>query len=462
MQNRAFHIFIPRLCLIFLLAFFILNLIPADAQALPLFAKKYRLPCKACHEAFPKLNDFGNLFRMNGYQLKTGNDVISADSGLSLIAMRTTVTGSVGSQSAVPTDVSNSDTVTTGTFSMTSLDMLSAGVLAEDLSYLAVITPFFGNQVDLESVFVRFSNVFNSPWFNIKVGKHELELPASAHRALGLTSGYLPYSYHPGGSANINQFDFGANKFGIELLGHSPEGRVNYALDIHNGSDDANKHPNLYGRLAFQQDHNLSSQKLGFFFNYGVSPLASKTIGGTPIPGTGENNQRFMRAGSDLTFNFGTSGAPSASLSFQYHYGVDAGALVGPTTLPDTAITCPVPPCATPYTNSSTGIVSTGGTQDGIFSGGVIELNLMPSLNTVIFGHYDRLNTSQQPDPALPSDYNNQTGVTIGTRYYYYQTSQMLMAFHLEYSSLTVSKANLVTLEDLVTQTVLAGIDFAF
>ncbi|HXN06137.1 MAG TPA: hypothetical protein VN944_03615, partial [Nitrospiria bacterium] len=192
MQNRAFHIFIPRLCLIFLLAFFILNLIPADAQALPLFAKKYRLPCKACHEAFPKLNDFGNLFRMNGYQLKTGNDVISADSGLSLIAMRTTVTGSVGSQSAVPTDVSNSDTVTTGTFSMTSLDMLSAGVLAEDLSYLAVITPFFGNQVDLESVFVRFSNVFNSPWFNIKVGKHELELPASAHRALGLTSGYLP------------------------------------------------------------------------------------------------------------------------------------------------------------------------------------------------------------------------------------------------------------------------------
>jgi hypothetical protein len=41
-------------------------------QAIPAFARKYGLPCSACHEAWPKLNNFGQVFRDNGYQL--GND----------------------------------------------------------------------------------------------------------------------------------------------------------------------------------------------------------------------------------------------------------------------------------------------------------------------------------------------------------------------------------------------------
>jgi len=30
------------------------------------------MPCSACHEAWPKLNNFGQMFKDNGYQL--GND----------------------------------------------------------------------------------------------------------------------------------------------------------------------------------------------------------------------------------------------------------------------------------------------------------------------------------------------------------------------------------------------------
>ncbi len=40
--------------------------------AIPAFARKYGLPCSACHTAWPKLNNFGMTFRDNGYQL--GND----------------------------------------------------------------------------------------------------------------------------------------------------------------------------------------------------------------------------------------------------------------------------------------------------------------------------------------------------------------------------------------------------
>src|SRR2546427_13138310 len=42
------------------------------ALAIPAFARKYGLPCSACHEAWPKLNAFGQTFKDNGYQL--GND----------------------------------------------------------------------------------------------------------------------------------------------------------------------------------------------------------------------------------------------------------------------------------------------------------------------------------------------------------------------------------------------------
>src|SRR6201993_3178928 len=44
------------------------------AYAIPAFARKYGLRCSACHEAWPKLNNFGQVFRDNGYQLGNERD----------------------------------------------------------------------------------------------------------------------------------------------------------------------------------------------------------------------------------------------------------------------------------------------------------------------------------------------------------------------------------------------------
>src|SRR5439155_13756485 len=41
----------------------------SPGRALPLFARKYNLPCTACHFAFPRLNAFGRAFRQNGYRM---------------------------------------------------------------------------------------------------------------------------------------------------------------------------------------------------------------------------------------------------------------------------------------------------------------------------------------------------------------------------------------------------------
>ena len=44
------------------------------AYGIPAFARKYGLPCSACHEAWPMLNNFGQTFKDNGYQLGNGRD----------------------------------------------------------------------------------------------------------------------------------------------------------------------------------------------------------------------------------------------------------------------------------------------------------------------------------------------------------------------------------------------------
>jgi hypothetical protein len=38
-------------------------------QAVPAFARKYQTSCQTCHTGFPKLNPFGQAFRLNGYRL---------------------------------------------------------------------------------------------------------------------------------------------------------------------------------------------------------------------------------------------------------------------------------------------------------------------------------------------------------------------------------------------------------
>src|SRR5580658_10581857 len=63
----------------------------APAHAIPAFARKYGLPCSACHEAWPMLNNFGQTFKDNGYQLGNDRDApINQDPSYWPIMFRTT------------------------------------------------------------------------------------------------------------------------------------------------------------------------------------------------------------------------------------------------------------------------------------------------------------------------------------------------------------------------------------
>src|SRR5512138_571078 len=158
-------------------------LVPS-ARAIPAFARKYGLACTGCHEAWPTLNDFGRSFRDNGYQMLRGEDSpTKLNPGYWPISIRITPHYEYDSASHQVTD-QGVRTLGNGSVAEVGLDLLSAGTLAPNVSFLVVPTGFTSEEgVTLEAAWLRFDNLAHSGWVNIKLGKHELDLPRSEHRS---------------------------------------------------------------------------------------------------------------------------------------------------------------------------------------------------------------------------------------------------------------------------------------
>ncbi|TAK07920.1 hypothetical protein EPO44_03305, partial [bacterium] len=64
------------------IATFITILFAQEASAIPPFARKYKTSCLTCHTMEPKLNAFGEAFRLNGYQIPEGDEPFIKDEPL--------------------------------------------------------------------------------------------------------------------------------------------------------------------------------------------------------------------------------------------------------------------------------------------------------------------------------------------------------------------------------------------
>jgi hypothetical protein len=218
-----------------------------QANAIPAFARKYNFSCNVCHvPGFPKLNDFGNLFRDQGYQLGGDGDLPTHE-GIGMGYWPVSIRATVGYQAAqLRTEGSG---LSTGGFGFTGLDLLSFGTLHRDIAFGVVYTPALGSAVfgtgasdgDLESAFVRlmrlerYFGVKEEPGrylLNLRVGKFELDLPFSEKRSPTLNTPFVMYHYTPGtpytatigGTStssylNPNTFLLGDNQPGGEISG---------------------------------------------------------------------------------------------------------------------------------------------------------------------------------------------------------------------------------------------------
>lgn len=411
-------------------------LIPAPAFSIPAFARKYQVRCTACHEAWPVLNDFGRAFRDNGYQMELGKDGPTATPpGYWPVAFRLVPSFERDTVDNQPTDQGLKKLTTSSGFGVGAFDVLSAGTLAPNTSFLFV--PAYDDGWEIESAWIRFDNLMKSSWMNLKLGHHEMDLPRSAHRPWNMTgAGYLIYSYHPAGS--MSEFDMGGNQDGVEWVGHD-KGSVNratvsvFSVDGTPGSKSFLNTPGVYFHAIHEflpQSGVISEAKVGVFGADASWPTEFLTSDGEPIEGTGTGLEHSRR------------------------YGIEGHLLFGPNVTPFHAILVLAQ-------GSDKRALIEDATRDGKWDGGFLELAWTPNLKLTPFGRYDWIRNKDQPNGDLADDANDQTQYTIGLRYTLNYSTRAEYALHGEYSSMKVK--GLTPDEPTVTSTSLFfGVDFAY
>src|SRR5215469_1374576 len=213
----------------------------SSASALPAFARKYGMPCSSCHEAWPKLSPFGQQFKDNGYQMGNDRDApIFQSPAYWPVTFRITPQWHRESTNKAAVDQTSTGEakVTTHGFDWSGLDFHTAGTLARNISFYVLPSSDSTGAFHFESVWARLDNLFQSSWFNVKVGKFELDNLQSEKRISTLSNlGGSYQNYHfqplitPGNSTNgfaaegIYKFGIGDNQVGIEWMGHSKNDR---------------------------------------------------------------------------------------------------------------------------------------------------------------------------------------------------------------------------------------------
>jgi len=317
---------------ILITAIALLIVAPDTGQAIPAFARKYGFNCNMCHTGFTKLNDFGQRVRDDGYQIpgQAGREPNTFQTAVP-ISMRTS-TGLMASHDKKQSSAS---------FVINGLDLLAAGVLHKNISFLMIYTPRIdepaadysgpGNADNpsqpggFESANIVFSNLVPD-LLNVRVGRFEPAYhPFSSKRSYYLLQAYEVYGFTTPG----NEFVFDDNQLGIEASGHLKSG-FKYAAGVVNGSGanpDINTAKDVYARISQtigRGDGQSAGQRIGAFGYYGWQPtLKIGSYVGAEGGTDGKRNVDFVRFGGDLSLNWRTF-----NLMGLIMYGVDNSAMV--------------------------------------------------------------------------------------------------------------------------------------
>jgi hypothetical protein len=425
------------------------------AHAIPSFARKYGMPCSACHEAWPMLNNFGQTFKDNGYQLGNGKDSpVYQDPSYWPIMFRTTPIWHRENNNRKAVDLVPGDTtsglversVTTSGFDQSGLDIITAGTLSNNISFF--VQPFInaGGRSALLQSWVRLDNLAGSPWLNLKMGKFELDEVISQERILTLNvngGSYYNYFFTPLGDNNVFT-GIGGNLLGVELLGHSSNDYTRYSVSVlssNNGTPGltSNSTYDVYANFnqAFEVPR-LGMQRIGVYGYFGQSPTYFQTSGGRPILGTGTGNRSFYRAGAYGQWYVG-------KFDFQtfFMHGQD-NVFLGNSVPANQPASLPL------------------GAVGPSWNGGFVETHFAYNPRFILTGRYELVRMSRQANPSIRSDAGNLDSWTLGYRWYPIMNPRAGLAWVQEYGHLLNSGAAPLSGKDNITNSFLMGFDFDF
>jgi hypothetical protein len=410
---------------------------PQDASAIPVFARKYGFNCTMCHSNMPRLNDFGQRYRMNGYQLVgLGSLEQTVLESPAPVALRTSA-GYVGTMFNEAAGLSDATASDESDFRLNGLDLLSAGQLGRNIGYFMVYVPQIaaargvaGQEGSLEMASIVFSNLA-STWLNVRAGRFEPAfVPFSVKRQLSVS----PYAVYDATFQDGPALS-GAQS-GVEISGHGPS-RFQYAAGLVDGGGTnvaIDSPADVYLRLAQvigAGEGQTAGQRLGVMGYLGrarpVDLLSVNSCRPADTLRVSATRRSFYRVGLDACLNLG-----HANLALQYLMAGDDWAFWGEK-------------------------------EHVIYSGGFGELSWLPRTEFVGFARVDYLDA-----PKIDSrdrfrltgggrDYGDLLRLTVGGRYYIEDN----VVIHGEYSHRS-EKSVRKAIDDATESFVTARIDFAF
>lgn len=205
---------------------------PVALDAIPAFARKYKVSCALCHHPFPRLNEFGETFAGNGFRFAIGEparDTVNAGDNLlrlqSAIPLAMRIDAYMGA-------VANGDgkVVATDLQSPYGIKLFSGGQITDDISYyLYFFMSERGEVAGLEDAFVQFTDVAGSG-VTAMVGQFQVSDPLFKRELRLEYEDYALYRLRMGDARADLTYDRGV------MLTYSPREGTDLAFEVVNGT----------------------------------------------------------------------------------------------------------------------------------------------------------------------------------------------------------------------------------
>ena len=247
-------------------------LAPQSADAIPAFARQYKMSCTTCHAPFPRLKDYGLEFAANGFTIpeqdKDRDFIIAGDDLLKLnrtfpIAVRFDAFTMFTSDTSVNNDLQTP----------WGLKMLSGGNLARNMGYYFY---FFMNEqgevVGVEDAYLHFNDLGGLP-IDVLVGQFQVCDPLMK-RELRLTyEDYKAYKAAVGLSPTNLTYDRGlVLSYDIEKTKTALVGMILNGNGIDPAYDDVDGNAKFdtdkYKNFAFRVQQTFCDYAKGGYFYY--------------------------------------------------------------------------------------------------------------------------------------------------------------------------------------------------
>jgi hypothetical protein len=326
--------------------------IASTADAVPAFARKYQTSCQTCHIIFPKLNAFGEAFRLRGYRMPGETEAMVKQPPVSLGAPaykklwpQAIWPGEISSSVPLAVNVKLADlNISTlnadGTVNSIKNDLqfpqevnvFAAGTLGDHISYLSEVT--FGENpdgsvaVELEHAHMGFDSPFGADdLFHFRIGKFApnvvdgfQEMWLSTDAGIASLFDYNPVGIHGGtglvGDVSPSPIALPALVRGIEgygIVGH----RALWVAGLANGIG-----PSATDTSGRFDGNNAKDVYARFDYKFGGMGLDGDTGGQSTVPDKNwrDNSLRlgvFAYRGDGSTIDFPVTSEAGLSMNIQ-------------------------------------------------------------------------------------------------------------------------------------------------